>query len=285
MPNLTTQQIENIQIDYGLVYMDYGEATQQLLGPTKGGAEFSATKNIRDIEYDGALGKSKGMQVIDAINAMLKFGLMDTSLEMLALALPQADLAAGVISNGIGGVIAASKYLTNITMFAKTVGGDYKKITLFNAMNEADFVLAAGPKAEGVVNLEVHAHWDPTDVSAGSLYTIEDVETITADVTPPSVTTSPLDAAVGVVVSDDLTATFNEAIREGDITTNNFILIKASDGSIVAGTLTYNAGTKTATFNPTENLGASTAYIWTIARVRDVAGNMMTPEAVNFTTA
>ena len=67
-----------------------------------------------------------------------------------------------VISSGTGGIIPASKYLTNITMFAKCAGGNYKKITLFNAMNEGDFTLNTQPKSEGVVPFEVYAHWDPT---------------------------------------------------------------------------------------------------------------------------
>ena len=281
----TTEQIENIQVDYGLVFANYGEAGQVQLGPTKGGAEFTASKVIRDIEYDGRKGKTKGTQVIDEVNAMLKVGLMDTSLELIGQLMPHASYseATGKISNDLGGVIEATKYLANVTLFAKVVGGGYKKITLFNAMNEADFVLSAAPKAEGVVNYEFHAHWDAEDPAA--LFEIEDIESISDDTTKPTVTTTPADAATGVSVSADLTAEFSEAIRSGDIIGDNFLLIKASDGSIVAGTLTYSSATKTATFDPTSNLSATTAYIWTISRVRDRAGNVMDPVVVNFATA
>ena len=281
----TTEQIENIQVDYGLVFANYGEAGQVQLGPTKGGAEFTASKVIRDIEYDGRKGKTKGTQVIDEVNAMLKVGLMDTSLELIGQLMPHASYseATGKISNDLGGVIEATKYLANVTLFAKVVGGGYKKITLFNAMNEADFVLSAAPKAEGVVNYEFHAHWDAEDPTA--LFEIEDIESISDDTTKPTVTTTPADAATGVSVSADLTAEFSEAIRSGDIIGDNFLLIKASDGSIVAGTLTYSSATKTATFDPTSNLSATTAYIWTISRVRDRAGNVMDPVVVNFATA
>ena len=281
----TSEQIANIQVDYGLVFANYGEAGQVQLGPTKGGAEFTASKIIRDIEYDGRKGKTKGAQVIDEINAMIKVGLMDTALELIGQLMPHASFseATGKISNDPGGVIEATKYLANVTLFAKVVGGGYKKITLFNAMNEADFVLSAAPKAEGVVNYEFHAHWDAEDPAA--LFEIEDIESISDDTTKPTVTTTPADAATGVSVSADLTAEFSEAIRSGDIIGDNFLLIKASDGSIVAGTLTYSSATKTATFDPTSNLSATTAYIWTISRVRDRAGNVMDPVVVNFATA
>lgn len=284
---LTQKQLENIQIDYGLVFANYGEATQRQLGPTKGGAEFSATKTLRDIEFDGSKGKTKGAQVIDDMAALLRFSLMDTSIENIDLAMPQGsyDAGTGTVKSGLPGIIAASKYLTNITMFAKVAGGGYKKITLFNAMNEADFVLSTAPKAEGVIPFEIHAHWDPLSEDVGDLYTIEDIESIGDDAAAPTVVTTPADGTPGVAVDSSLTAVFSEAIREGDITAANFRLIKATDGTIVAGSLSYSPASKTATFNPTENLTAETAYIWTIGGVRDVAGNEMTPIAVNFTTA
>jgi len=152
-------------------------------------------------------------------------------------------------------------------------------------MAENDFSLAAAPKAEGVIQLEVSAHWDAKDDTA-DLYDIEDVVTISADTTGPTVTTTdPDDAETGVAVSSNLTATFSEDIRQGDIRNDNFTLIKASDGTEVSGTLTYSAETKTATFDPTSNLDANTDYIWIIANVRDLAGNKMAKKVVNFKTA
>lgn len=283
---LTQEQIENIQIDYGLVYVNYGEVGEKQLAPTRGGGTFTVTKNIREIEYDGRKGKTKGMQVVDEINAMLSVPLLCASMDNLALAMPWATYSDGKLSAESGnlGVIQDSAYLSNVTLFAKVIGGGYKKITLYNAMTENDFSLAAAPKAEGVVTLEVHAHWDAEDDTA-DLYDIEDVGTISADTTGPTVTTEPDDTDTGVSVSSNLTATFSEDVRQGDIKSDNFTLIKAGDGSIVDGTLTYSAATKTATFDPTSNLSASTNYIWIIANVRDLAGNKMAKKVVNFQTA
>jgi hypothetical protein len=44
-------------------------------------------------------------------------------------------------------------------------------------MNESNFGLAAKPKGEGEVALEVYAHWDPED-DTKDLYKIETVTTI-----------------------------------------------------------------------------------------------------------
>lgn len=283
--NLTQEQIDNIQIDYGIVYVNYGEVGEAQLAPTRGGGTVTITKNIRDIEFDGRKGKTKGMQVVDEANAMLSVPLMDTSMDSLAKAMPWATYAANKLSvkSANLGVIADSAYLTNITLFAKVIGGGYKKITLYSAMNESDFSLAAVPKDEGIIQLEVYAHWDPKD-DTKDLCDIEDIETIGNDVAAPTVVTVPADTDTGVVVSSSLTATFSEDIREGDINDNNFTLIEA-DGTIVAGSLTYTPATKTATFKPTSNMAANTDHIWIIANVRDLAGNKIAKTVVNFKTA
>lgn len=284
----TETQVENIQIDYGIVFVNYGEVGQAQLGPIRGGGEFTVTKNIRDIEFDGRRGKSKGVQVVDEINAALKATHLDASLETLRLAMPYADydpLEGKIVCGSTAlGVIPNEAYLKNVTMFAKVIGGGYKKITLYNAMSEADFTLAAKPKGEGEMPLEVYAHWDALDDTV-NLYEIVDVATIDAgDTDPPTVTTFPVDEDDSVPVASSLTATFNEDVRPQDINDNNFTLIKATDGTIVSGTLTYTSGTKTAAFKPL-SLAASTAYIWMIANVRDLAGNKIAKKVVNFTTA
>ncbi|WP_461367681.1 Ig-like domain-containing domain [Candidatus Darwinibacter acetoxidans] len=286
---LTQQQVENIQIDYGLVFVNYGETDQKQLGPTRGGGEFVVTKNIRDIEFDERKGKTKGIQVVDSIDAQLTVTHLDASLETLQLAMPYAKLdeLGKKISCGAGalGVIPDEAYLKNITMFAKVIGGNYKKITLYNAMSEADFTLTAAPKGEGEMPLEVYAHWDAYDDTA-LLYEIEDVPSIaTGDVEPPTVVTVPADEAASVEVTSSLTATFSEDIQERDISDSNFTLIKATDGTVVDGALSYSSATKTATFTPAVALDASTAYIWMIANIRDKAGNKMAKTVVNFTTA
>lgn len=178
---LTQQQVENIQIDHGIVFVNYGETDQKQLGPTRGGGEFTVTKNIRDIEFDGRKGKTKGLQVVDEIDAQLTVTHLDASLETLRLAMPYAaydETAKKLTCAGDNvGIVQEEAYLKNVTMFAKVVGGGYKKITLFNAMSEADFTLTAAPKSEGEMPLEVFAHWDPMD-DESELFSIEDIEGI-----------------------------------------------------------------------------------------------------------
>jgi len=283
---LTQTQIDNIQIDYGIVYINYGVVGERKLGPCRGGGEFKAKGKIQDIDFDGSKGKTKGMQYTEDISATLSVTVLDTSMDNLALSMPFCDYTAGVLSatSSSIGILQNGNYLTNVTMFCKTIGGMYKKITVYNAMNESDFDLKAKPKGQGEIALDFEAHWDAIDDTV-NLYRIEDVANINGDVTKPTIVTVPIDAATAVVITSNLTAVFSKDIKQSDIISDNFTLIKASDGTIVPGTLTYTQGNKTALFDPTAALTAATAYIYTISRVRDLAGNIMLPVIVNFTTA
>ena len=290
--SLTAAQIQNIQIDYGIVFVNYGEANVQKLGPSRGGGEFTADNKIRDIAYDGAKGKMMGMQVVESVDASLKVNILDMSIPVLAMAMPYATLAGDgsttpyslTCNTASVGVLDNVDYLKNVTMFCKTIAGAYKKITLYNALNENKFGLKAAPKGEGEVEIIFDAHWDPTDDTA-DLFKVEDIASLTIDVIKPTLIAVPADAAAAVVVSSTMTATFSEDVLPGDINSDNFVMIKSSDGTVIAGALTYVIATKIASFKPTLSLTAATPYIWMISRVKDNNGNVMLPIILNFTTA
>ena len=95
----------------------------------------------------------------------------------------------------------------------------------------------------------------------------------TADGSAPTITlTAPLDAATGVSLNTNITATFSEALQASSITTTTFTLTQGT--TPVAGAVTYSG--LTAVFNPTSNLTASTVYTATVSTgIKDVAGNAM----------
>ena len=169
--------------------------------------------------------------MVDEIDAQLTVTHLDASLETLRLAMPYAtydETAKKLTCAGDNvGIVPEEAYLKNVTMFAKVVGGGYKKITLYNAMSEADFTLTAAPKGEGEMPLEVYAHWDPMN-DTQPLYEIEDVASIaTGDIELPTViTTVPAHEADDFDVADSLTAKFSEDIQVRDINESNFTLIK-----------------------------------------------------------
>lgn len=229
---LTQEQIEQIQIDYGMVYLNYGVAGERQLAPTRGGGTFEVKKNIRDIDFDGKKGKTKGMQVLGECDAMLKIPLLNVGLDDLALAMPYATYTGGKISmkSSNFGLLPSGAYIENVALICKTVGGSYKLIKIYSGMNEADFSLAATPKGEAVINFEIAAHWDAQD-DTKDLYSIEDIDAILADSVIPAIASSvPADGAIGVAVSAAPYVTFSEAVRNTDITTDNITLLYVSDG-------------------------------------------------------
>lgn len=175
---LTEGQTQKIQIDEGIVVLNLGEETEKILGPTRGGAEFTATPSIRDIEYDGRRGKTAGLQIKDGEDVTLKVITLDCSQETLALAIPNAKLeeVTNKIEQGNFGLIAKSSYIPKISVITMTLDGKFKVLTLKNALHEGAFTFKAVPKAENEHNLELIGHYDylnPDD----KIWSIEDSET------------------------------------------------------------------------------------------------------------
>ena len=110
----------------------------------------------------------------------------------------------------------------------------------------------------------------------------------TSDSTAPTVSsTDPLNAASGVAVTANITATFLETMDTATINSSTFTLTQGVS-TPVSGVVTY-AG-NIATFNPTGNLlasttGANTTYTARITTgAQDLAGNPMAATSWSFTT-
>ena len=177
--NLTKKQIENIQIDESVIFLNYGETDERVLAPTRGGGEFVATVTVRDIDFDGKHGKTAGTQVIEEQGASIKVTTLCMSQENLARAIPGctvSDAEGNAITNPKTGIIPDSAYLKNITMFAKLISGKYKKITIFNPMHETGFTAKAVQKAEGELAFEFLAHYPHSDLD-GDLWEVTEIDT------------------------------------------------------------------------------------------------------------
>jgi ice-binding like protein/Big-like domain-containing protein len=94
----------------------------------------------------------------------------------------------------------------------------------------------------------------------------------TDNVAPRVSSTNPQNGATGVAI---ITASFNEAMNAGTITTATFA-VSGPGVTPVAGTVAYNASTDIASFTPSSVLAPSTTYTATITTgVKDVAGNAL----------
>jgi len=88
----------------------------------------------------------------------------------------------------------------------------------------------------------------------------------------------PADDANNVAIDANVVLTFNNKIlRES-------IVVTKSDGTIVAGTKSWDSTGKILTFDPTANLSNSSTYIVTIGGVVDIYGKTLAAQVKNFTT-
>ncbi len=177
---ITKKDLEKVQIDHGMVFIDYGLTSQRFLAPTRGGGEFHASVEMRDIEFDGKVAKTKGAQVIDGNAATIKVTLLNMTQENLRLALPGVlgeKSEDGKITSPKTGVIADDNYLQNVTVFGKTLDGKYKKFVIKNPMSEGELGVTMQQKAEGELEVEFTAH-DSIDELGSDLWEISDAANI-----------------------------------------------------------------------------------------------------------
>ena len=124
----------------------------------------------------------------------------------------------------------------------------------------------------------------PTGSSASSNYWVDVVfsPSGTADTAPPKVTSViPAAGSTGISVTTAVSATFSEAIQPGSLS----LQLRNPSGNLVAGTVSYDPSSYTATLRPASPLEGSATYVAAVTGT-DLAGNpMATPFSWSFTTA
>ena len=123
----------------------------------------------------------------------------------------------------------------------------------------------------------------PTDSFNAANYWVDVIlETTSGSTEPPTVTgTSPASSATGVSLGSSVKATFSAGV----LTSSLQFSVGQVGGGNVAGVVSYDPGTNTATFQPDATLSPSTTYQATVMAT-DVWGNQMAEQKVwTFTTA
>lgn len=182
---ITKKQIENIQIDHGILIKNYGLENQEFITPVRGGTNFKVERTYRNIEFDGTKGKTKGLKTIDDENATLTAKTLNSSLETLADKLPGSKITKDTTTNKITkieagemGLIDEEEYIQNITMFAQKISGEYIKVTITNALDENGLDYSAVQKTEGEIELVYSAHHEYDESKAKPIYSIENISKI-----------------------------------------------------------------------------------------------------------
>jgi hypothetical protein len=95
------------------------------------------------------------------------------------------------------------------------------------------------------------------------------------DTTPPSVaSSSPANTAVGVLINSVVTITFSEEMMPSTVNSSSVAVTPTAGGAAVAGTVSYDSPTRTATFTPLKPLDYGVGYTLAVTTgATDLAGN------------
>ena len=174
----TTETAKSLLLNAGAYFKNYDVGTDdfdsavtagKLIGATKGGGEFSAVPEIRQIEVDGVAGRAKGLETIDSWDIYLKANVLEVKEATI-----QSGLAASSVDTSTNtdyDIITASNnlevsdYIENITWFG-TLSGSNKPviIQIFNALNTEGLKFSTTDKAEATISLTFYAHYTQDDL-------------------------------------------------------------------------------------------------------------------------
>lgn len=174
----TTETAKSLLLNAGAYFKNYDVSTDdfdsavtagKLIGATKGGGEFSAVPEIRQIEVDGVAGRAKGLETIDSWDIYLKANVLEVKEATI-----QSGLAASSVdtsTNTTYDIITASNnlevsdYIDNITWVGTLSGSNNPVIIqIFNALNTEGLKFSTTDKAEATISLTFYAHYTQDDL-------------------------------------------------------------------------------------------------------------------------
>jgi hypothetical protein len=129
----------------------------------------------------------------------------------------------------------------------------------------------------------------PTEGFESSNYWVDVDYSNGVDVTPPTVIfNTPATNATNITINTSVSVTFSENITPATVTSSSFVL-KDGGGNIIPGTVSYSAGTRTASLLLSSPLDYSTVYTATVSGgssgIQDLSGNAMVSDYTwSFTT-
>lgn len=125
---ITTSTINNLIIDSGRLFFNYGESNVMDIGATRGGSTFTVEQEIRTMEFDGMRGQMIGSHRLLGSIPKLTANIVGWSKEIIAAALPGATWSDNTTHYRITRTIRkliASDYYTNAVIVAETTVSDY----------------------------------------------------------------------------------------------------------------------------------------------------------------
>lgn len=177
MPRLsgvTTETVKRLWFDAGATYIDYGEATERLLGATRGGASFVIEQDVREMPVDGLPGPVKGFRRVIEVRARLTVNILEMTAANFAMILGGAEIADYPEAPAVkthdsvkrSRIILPEDYLTNVALVGQISGSDDPAIAIIqNALADGNLELTTTDREEPALEVQFTAHFsnDPDE--------------------------------------------------------------------------------------------------------------------------
>jgi hypothetical protein len=149
------QKAKDIMLGEGVLYYNYGEVSEAVIGATRGGTKLEIEWSKKEVEYDGAMGPTKGMRRTNVLIAKLIVNFLKLTYTTLTYGL-NVTVSDGSDQDGTYKKIAFNTswadtdVMTNITFKGYKASGEYCIIKLSNALNIDNISLEFKEKDEVV---------------------------------------------------------------------------------------------------------------------------------------
>jgi len=157
----------NLMIDAGAIYKNYGLANEALIGATSGGNEFDIKVITRDVKVDGLKGTVKGLTRVISTDVTLKVNLLELTTDIIKMALMGVvDTATNVGYDTITGktYIDLTDYIDNIAIVGK-LSGSLKPVIIIlkNVLSSDGIKFASKDSADNILPVTFTASIDPNN--------------------------------------------------------------------------------------------------------------------------
>ena len=165
---ITAETYQRLLTDSGLVYVNFGEVDERIIGATRGGNQFVIEDENREMIADGSPGPVVGSQRRTKSTAKLTINFLEMTSENIKLFLPGSTFTSDVSGDTITRdcQISAGDYVKNLTLcIAKNATEEPLAIKLTNALCLSGLDLSAAEDDETVITAEFTAHYDPANLA------------------------------------------------------------------------------------------------------------------------
>lgn len=167
---ITTNTTENLLIDSGAVYINYGETNERLLGATRGGNTFLVEQEVRKMEFDGMRGEMVGSHRMLGSIPKITANIVEFSWQTIV------DILAGSTKANISGThyritreiktLLSSDYFTNVCIVGECTASDSNLVIcgIKNAVQLENVEFGFADKDESVVTVTFSGCTDISDL-------------------------------------------------------------------------------------------------------------------------